>query len=40
MVHEIILTSVPRNKTEKGDGECWGEEHHSFKELIREVSLS
>lgn len=39
-MHEIILTSVQRNKTEKGDGECWGEEHHSCEELIREGSLS
>ena len=38
MVYEIVLRIKQRsaeNKAVKGDGECWGEEYHNFKELAR-----
>lgn len=30
---------VQRNKAEKGDWECWGEEYQKFEQLVKEVSL-
>jgi len=38
MVYEIVLRIKQRsaeNKAVKGDGKCWGEEYHNFKELAR-----
>lgn len=31
LVYEIVLVPVQRNKAEKGDQECWGEEYQKFK---------